>query len=272
MNLAQMLPGINLPEKLKGFRPLGVTADSRDVRPGWLFLACPGEKADGRDYIEQAQNAGAGAILAESKGCDTLPEPAIAVSDLHRRWGGIAGHVYPKAPAHVFAVTGTDGKTTTAWLTAQLLADKGCLNIGTIGAGLWKSQVSSPGDLTPLRNTTPDILKTRRLLHEASDEASCAVVEASSAGLHQGRLSGLTLAGAAFTTLGHDHLQEHDGSQLVYFRAKQKLFTEYVPRTACISADYRALRALATRLRSRFPEVCNSDFWLAPTESGQIAQ
>ena len=214
----------------------GLTCDSRKVRPGFLFAALTGSTADGRAFIAQALQAGATAILAPTG--TQLPEGskawAIEDDNTRLRFTKMAAAFYQKQPAIMTAVTGTNGKTSTADFTRQIWSGLGykSASIGTLGiiAPHW----DNAGGLT-----TPDPETLHANLAKLSDlgiDHGC--IEASSHGLSQYRLDGVRLKAAAFTNLTRDHLDYH-GSMAQYGQAKQRLFSEVLPAdgVAVINAD-----------------------------------
>ena len=214
----------------------GLTCDSRKVRPGFLFAALPGTTADGRAFIGQALQSGAGAILAPVG--TTLPAAStarlIVDENPRRRLSLMAAAFYGQQPATMVAVTGTNGKTSTADFSRQIWTGMGkkAASIGTLGiiAPGWDNQ----GGLT-----TPDPETLHANLARLAGlgiEYGC--IEASSHGLTQYRLDGVALKAAAFTNLTRDHLDYH-GSMEHYGQAKQRLFSELLPTdgVAVINAD-----------------------------------
>lgn len=207
---------------LNGIRRL--TVDSRRIQPGDGFLAYPGEHADGRRYIGQAIEAGAGAVLWESLGFDwndAWRVPHCPVENLKEHSGEIAARVYGTPSEHLWTIgiTGTNGKTSCAHWLARLLGRTGKKSavLGTLGNGF-------PGELAPALNTTPDAVELQALLADyLSQGAQGAVMEVSSHGLDQGRVNGMRFDVALFTNLSRDHLDYH-GDMASYGAAKAKLF------------------------------------------------
>lgn len=215
----------------------GIALDSRRVGTGDLFLAIPGEVHDGRQFIEQAVASGAAAIAAEPPVAgfvETLPVPLVEVPDLQQESGFIAARFYdhPAAGLHMVGVTGTNGKTTTSRLVAQLLRllGRSCGVIGTLGASL-DEDVAQGG------NTTPDAVSLQQQLARWRDQGVFAVsMEVSSHALVQGRANGIEFETAVFTNLSHDHLDYH-GSMDAYGRAKLALFATPGLKHALINLD-----------------------------------
>ena len=214
----------------------GVTADSRDVRPGYLFVAVPGLTVDGHDYVDAAVAAGATAVLA--KAGHATPRPGVAwveCDDPAAAAGPLAASFYehPSQQLELVGVTGTNGKTTVATLCCDLFTALGyrCGLIGTV-------EVRIAGRSLAATHTTPDAVGLQRLLHRMA-EAGCGYVfmEVSSHALHQHRTAGCTFAGGVFTNVSHDHLDYH-GDMKAYIAAKKLLF-DGLPRAAfaLVNAD-----------------------------------
>lgn len=221
----------------------GMTMDSRQIKPGYLFLAVPGEAHDGRDYIEQSIEKGAVAILTLPK--TTLPEVSEGVAlieDMNprRRFALMASAFYGDQPETIYAVTGTNGKTSVAYFIQQLVSLLGekSASIGTLGVhGVQLDAEKIPsasGGLT----TNDSIVLHQQLSSLKEQEVKVVALEASSHGLDQYRLDGVQLSAAGFTNLTRDHLDYH-GSMDKYFQAKARLFAEILPKghTAVINAD-----------------------------------
>jgi UDP-N-acetylmuramoyl-L-alanyl-D-glutamate--2,6-diaminopimelate ligase len=214
----------------------GITADSRQVRPGWLFAAMPGAKADGARFVPEAIAKGAAAILLK-EGTQVSTPAGIAVltaAEPRHALAMMAARFYPGQPGIIVAVTGTSGKTSVADFARQIFAQLGrtAASLGTIG--LVKPDGSVYGGLT-----TPDPISLHQTLAELTAEGVTHLAfEASSHGLDQHRLDGVRLKAAAFTNLGRDHLDYHPSLE-AYLAAKLRLFTELLPPdgTAVVNAD-----------------------------------
>ncbi|MCC6915999.1 UDP-N-acetylmuramoyl-L-alanyl-D-glutamate--2,6-diaminopimelate ligase [Nitrosomonas sp.] len=199
-------------------------ADSRKLKPGDTFLACVGEHHDARNNIPQAIALGANAILWEKQGFSWKPEwkiPNAGITGLRHKAGEIASAAYghPSRNLWLVGITGTNGKTTCSHWYAQAMAilGKKTAIIGTLGHGF-------PGALHHSEHTTPDAVYLQQLMAEYLDQgASSLVMEASSHGLSQGRLTGSEFAVAVLTNLTRDHLDYH-GSMDAYAAAKARLF------------------------------------------------
>ena len=221
---------------------LGVTADSRRVRPGFLFAALPGSKADGRRFIGDALRAGAAAVLAPDDVGD-LQAPVVHAPDLRRTYALAAAAFYAAQPRTCVAVTGTNGKTSVASFCRQIFE-----RLGHASAAMGTLGVQAGGeDLTPPGLTTPDAADIARLLADlAGRGVTHLALEASSHGIDQRRLDGVVLEAAAFTNLTRDHLDYH-GDMDAYRSAKLRLFSAVLPAggLAVLNADGEAFQAFA---------------------------
>lgn len=231
----------------------GLTADSREVRPGDLFAALPGIKVDGRTFIPEALKRGASAVLAQpGTGIGDAPATLVTDENPRRRFAQVAARFFGSQPEIMAAVTGTNGKTSVASFTRQIWAAQGrkAASLGTLG-------LVSPHRTVSGSLTTPDPVGLQRSLAELKVAGiTHAVVEASSHGLDQCRLDGVMLAAAAFTNLTRDHLDYH-GDMGAYWRAKRRLFAELLPRrrAAVINADTPEAAELVELCTSRGQRV-----------------
>lgn len=202
----------------------GLTADSRDVRKGFLFAALPGTRFDGRDFIDQAVLNGATHILAP-KGTPLRDDVTMMESDNPRHeFALMAAEFYSAQPDNIVAVTGTNGKTSVADFTRQIfeMAHLKSASLGTLG--LVSQTVKGENKMT-----TPDPVKLHALLADLKAAGvDYLAMEASSHGLHQSRLDGVKPKVVAFTNLSQDHLDYHE-TMGEYFAAKQKLFDVIMP-------------------------------------------
>ncbi len=218
-----MALGLNVPDGLPGAFT-GVTADSRAVRPGMLYAALPGTRVDGRSFIDDAVARGAAAILAPSGTAWSGPVPLIEAPEPRQALARLAALHAGAQPGTVIAVTGTNGKTSTAEFLRQLLtlAGQRAASLGTLG-------VIAPGEDSGPGLTTPDPVTLAQMLARlARNGVTAAAMEASSHGLDQFRLDGVRLAAAGFTNLTRDHLDYH-GTLEAYRTAKLRLFRELLP-------------------------------------------
>jgi len=241
---------------LKDLDITGLTADSRAVQPGYLFAALTGSKMDGRSYIGEAVKRGASAVLAPP-GTELGAERADAKGNLvrlitdsnpRRRFALMAARFFAAQPDTVAAVTGTNGKTSTAHFTRQLWTHLGqkAGYLGTLGA--FGPGVNIEGSLT-----TPDPVRLHGLLAElAKHGATHLAMEASSHGLHQFRMDGVKIAIGGFTTFTRDHLDYH-GSMAAYLAAKLRLFSDVMiaDGIAVLNADTPEFQAFESACRLR---------------------
>ena len=200
----------------------GLAADSREVRPGYLFAALAGSRADGGAFIDDAIRHGAVAVLARP-GIELEGRPVHLLTDINprRRFALMAARFFGRQPEVAVAVTGTNGKSSVASFTRQIWRRLGhnAASVGTLG-------VHGPDIDEPTSLTTPDPVTLYRTLTDlAGRGVDHVAVEASSHGLDQYRLDGLRLSAAAFTNLTRDHLDYH-ASVEDYLYAKLRLFGE----------------------------------------------
>ncbi|MCA1439585.1 UDP-N-acetylmuramoyl-L-alanyl-D-glutamate--2,6-diaminopimelate ligase [Ensifer sp. IC4062] len=205
----------------------GITADSRQVKPGDLFVAVAGTKANGAAYIADALSRGAAAVITEAGAVVEAGVPVFGLSEPRRFLAKAAAAFYGRQPETMVAVTGTAGKTSVASFTRQIWAHSGhvAAMIGTTG-------VVAPGRNDYGSLTTPEPVSLHKLLKELADAGvTHAAMEASSHGLDQSRLDGVRLAAAAFTNLGRDHMDYHPTVEH-YMASKMRLFSDLLPKGA----------------------------------------
>ncbi len=252
-------------------RVSGLAVDSRKIKSGDCFIAYPGHFSDGRRFIAAAIEKGASAVLAEADGLQwsgSASVPVIAVRGLQQQLGAIAASFYGNPSQHVrlVAITGTNGKTTVSQLMAHALQQLDIVSgvLGTLGNGL-------VGQLAPTQNTTPDIIEINRLLHEMREQkAQVVAMEASSHGLVQGRLDGLTLRTGIITNLSRDHLDYH-GSMEAYRDAKALLAKNLSLQFLILNADDAQVMSMAAHAHPAaqiitFSLQADSDASVAPVE------
>jgi len=220
----------------------GVTADSRKVKPGYLFAALPGAKADGREYAAAAVSAGAAAVLSETP--VAADAPVVLVADARRSYALAAARFWGAQPATCVAVTGTNGKTSVATFCRQMFERLGrsSASMGTLGVRAGEDQITPPGGLT-----TPDAGDVAALLADlAALGVTHLALEAASHGIDQRRLDGVMLSASGFLNLTQDHLDYH-GTMEAYRAAKLRLFEVLTPRgrTAVLNADSDAYPVFA---------------------------
>lgn len=238
MNFQQLLDGAEILSQSGNAAIAGVEYDSRRVRPGTAFVAMKGETSDGNRFIDQAIAAGAVAVVTDSAA--ETPRPAVAwaqVAHGRRALARLSANFY-KRPAErmlITGITGTNGKSTTAFLIESILhaAGRKTALVGTIEYHL-------AGKILPAPHTTPEALELNRLLSEGLGiGVTEAVMEVSSHALEQERVFGIPFDVAVFTNLTRDHLDYH-GTMENYFRAKQLLFEGCgtdPPRAAVLNTD-----------------------------------
>lgn len=249
-----------------------LSQDSRAIQPGDVFLACAGQRSDGRLHIRQAIEQGAVAVIYEADAGETIDAdavhtlladkqvPGLAVSGLKAALGSLASAWYghPSQEMAVIAVTGTNGKTScTQWL-ATALTNGGirCGVIGTLGTRM------SGGVHLATGLTTPDAVLLHRTLADMQAQGAAAVaIEASSIGIVEGRMDGLKLRAAAFTNLSRDHLDYH-GDMDAYAAAKRRLFVWPGIDTVVINQDDAVGEQILRGLQDTDPNVVAVGFSL----------
>jgi UDP-N-acetylmuramoyl-L-alanyl-D-glutamate--2,6-diaminopimelate ligase len=252
-------PGRNLRELLAGLHVADVpdreiadlTLDSRHVIAGGAFVALPGLRSHGVSFVSQAVAAGAGVILWQpTSGVSAPSVPAhvdvIAVPELKARLGVIADRFFdaPSQSVAVTGITGTNGKTTTAYVLAAALTQLGKTSAyaGTLGYG-------PVGAVKAGTHTTPDCITVHRQLADLRDDGITHLgMEVSSHALDQGRIDGVRIDTAVFTNLTHDHLDYH-GTFEAYGAAKARLFAWPDLKHAVINVDDAFGRQLAVNYR-----------------------
>ncbi|RJL18316.1 UDP-N-acetylmuramoyl-L-alanyl-D-glutamate--2,6-diaminopimelate ligase [Paracoccus siganidrum] len=232
----------------------GLSLDSRTVKPGHLFAALPGSALHGAEFIPYALRMDAAAVLTDRAGAEMAAEALsgwegalIVAEDPRAALAGAAALWFEAQPAHVVAVTGTSGKTSVASFTRQIWQALGhkAISLGTMGV---------EGDFhARLAHTTPDPLTLHRILAEAAGaDVTHAAMEASSHGLDQRRLDGVSVEAAAFTNFSQDHLDYHAGFD-EYFAAKALLFNHILDEgaAAVVNVDSERGRQMADIARDR---------------------
>ena len=205
----------------------GFAIDHRKITPGTVFGAFQGAAFNGEDFIDDAIAAGAVAVVARP---EAVVRGAVHIAEANPRqaFARIAAKFFRPFPDHVAAVTGTNGKTSTAELTRQLwrMAGHNAASIGTLG-------ITTASDQAKTGLTTPEIVTfLANMSGLAREGVSHAIFEASSHGLSQYRSEGVPVSVAAFTNLSRDHLDYH-GTMEAYFEAKMRLFDEVVDESGC---------------------------------------
>ena len=247
MAVRKSIPGYSIKKLLDGFVDCsllpeilvsGLSADSRRIKPGYLFFVQTISGKSNTEFINDAVRNGAVAVIADHSAVpETLlcPIPVIRVNELGKKTGEIASRFYgyPTDDMYVIGITGTNGKSTVSHLLAHVLTDteRGrCGLIGTLGHGQFEQ-------LTACANTTPEPITLQSLLAEMqSNKTRNVVIEVSSHGLDQYRVSGVRFDMAVFTNLSRDHLDYH-GTFENYSDTKLRLFTEFPIRHAVVNLD-----------------------------------
>ena len=253
--LSKLLAPVN-PGAGRDLEIAGICYDSRTVKPGDLFFALPGSHASGAAFARQAESGGAVAIVSEAPipgvgiPVVTVPSAREALALASRTF-----HGNPSSSLAVAGVTGTNGKTTTAWMIRHLCdaVGRACGLVGTVEYVL-------PGRIEPATRTTPESADLQGLLAEMRDGGfRAAAIEVSSHALVQHRTTGVDFDAAVFTNLTQDHLDYH-GTMEEYFEAKALLFDRLAGQTekkgrAVINSDDRFGRRLLDRMGSSRPVI-----------------
>jgi UDP-N-acetylmuramoyl-L-alanyl-D-glutamate--2,6-diaminopimelate ligase len=241
----------------------GIASDSRLLQDGFLFLAVQGMSSHGLDYLEQAKQAGVCAIAWDTaSGVEPgdIGVRTIAIDDLAGKLGEIANRYYgrPSEQLNIIGVTGTNGKTTVAWMVAQareLLGER-CAYLGTLGYGI-DSVEGAEG------MTTPAAIELHGHLADfVAAGATSAAIEVSSHGLSQGRVDGVRFDTAMFTNLSRDHLDYH-ADMVDYFDSKARLFLQCDPKDRIVNIDSEYGAQLAA--------LCGQDVVTVSTKSNRVA-
>ena len=250
MTLGELMgPEAKLPRPWRQIPIEGLTADSRAVKPGYLFAALPGSRTDGSRYIAEALQRGAAAILVPQGAAQARNgTPIVEDADPRRRLALIAARFFGAQTEVAVAVTGTNGKTSVASFVRQLWEQQGyrAASLGTVG-------VVGPSGTQSLAHTTPDPIELHRILADlAKSGVTHLALEASSHGLEQRRVDGVRLAAGAFTNISRDHLDYHPSFE-AYFNEKLRLFSELLPpgAGAVVDVDTEAGEQVAALAKSR---------------------
>jgi len=226
----------------------GLANDSRRVKPGDLFFAVAGFAVDGRKFVPEAVSMGAVAVVSETPIEGLTGIPQVICRDIRRTMSLVAARFYddPSKNIPVIGVTGTNGKTTTTYMLAHIMASRGKKwgRFGTIEYDTGKRIVAA-------LNTTPDSLELQAMLAEVKRNGlgGC-VMEVSSHGLDLGRVDNIEFSGAIYTNLTQDHLDYHKDMES-YFKAKRILFDKLLKRDGF--AVLNALDPYSRRLQDAFP-------------------
>lgn len=277
MSAATMIAVPKILEWLRANAPdAALVSDSRAIRSGDVFVAYPGDETDGRAYISDAIARGARAVLHQASGSADDVQwdvPHYAVENLKAHAGEIAAAWYghPDRAMLTVAVTGTNGKTSCSQWLGNALSRLGrpTAVIGTLGIGIFRDGRAGKFDATGY--TTPDaVLLQRELANLHRNGAVALAIEASSIGLHQGRMSGMHIDTALFTNFTRDHLDYH-GDMAAYEEAKAMLFDWPGLRHAIINLDDPMGLRLVQRLQERASSVAITGYSLAGRSVDGIA-
>lgn len=229
MELRKLLEGVEIKritgETLKEIT--GISYHSKQVEKGFLFAAIRGMEADGHQFIEEAIERGAEAVVLE-KERNVSNRTAILVPNSRKTLSSISSNFYgnPTSRINLIGITGTNGKTTTTYLLESIFKKAGYA-VGVIGTVNYRFG----GKTTPAPNTTPESLDLQKILREmASEGASHVIMEVSSHGLDLDRVFGCQFDGAIFTNFTSDHLDYHKTLEH-YFRSKKKLFSDLLVKS-----------------------------------------
>lgn len=284
MLLTDLLKGLSVsfPQEFKPLDIKGITSDSRKCKEGFLFAALPGAKADGLSFINDAIKNGAIAIITINHQLSTINQDKVCfihVEDPRHALGIIAANFYARKPENIVAVTGTNGKTSVVHFCRQIwnIAGLKSASIGTLGIIRDDADYEKSGMGDNL--TTPEVV----FLHEnvaklADEKLANLAMEASSHGLDQWRLAGITASSVGFTNITRDHLDYH-GTFENYFAAKKRAFTDLLDKngTAVINADIEEYSEIADFCRKNKRKFISFGekgedlklLELTPTASGQ---
>ena len=259
MNLNDLLNSYLTDDKFNDINISGLSLDSRKIENKYLFIAIKGETVNGIEYINNAIEKGAAAVLWEAdenveaikinwrKTASDTDVPIIAIENLSQFVGDIANSFYgnPSNEISVCGITGTNGKTSCADFIAQVMSvDASCGMMGTLGSGLYPNLIETG-------YTTPDVIICNQWLAELQfNKAKFAVMEVSSHALTQGRVNGIQFNTAVFTNLSRDHLDYH-GDMQSYAQAKSELFKLDGLKNAIINTDDEAGRSIAENLDAK---------------------
>ena len=236
---SQLAKGVQSSASDESVEVTGISMDSRGVRPQDLYVALPGAKVHGAQFAEAALNLGASAILTDAAGVQLLgeaPVPVLVTENLREYVGPLAALIYGSAsfPAtHRYAVTGTNGKTTSTYMLESVFRTGLGVKTGLIGT----IQILIDGVSVPSKMTTPESPHVHSLLTiMGQHQVRCAAMEVSSHAIDYHRVDGVKYAVAGFTNLTQDHLDLH-GTMEHYFDSKAQLFTPERAELAVITAD-----------------------------------
>ena len=224
----------NIEDHFKEIEINGISNNSKNIKKNFIFFAFTGNKTNGNLYINEARKNGATIIISqEEKGKDVIK---LTNNDYFKIYSHLCSSYYNKKPKNIIAVTGTNGKTSVTDFCRQIWSFYGLksASIGTLGIRDTSEQYYHK---TRNNLTTLDSSELNKQLSKLYDkQISYVALEASSHGINQNRLDGISFNGAVFTNLSHDHLDYHKNMEN-YFSAKMKLFTEHLKDGTCVSIN-----------------------------------
>lgn len=247
-----------------------VTADSRQVRVGTLFVALPGVAVDGHDFVEDAISCGTQVVVGLAgrlkKNATDNPEVIfIEVADTYKAYADISANYFgnPADDLVLAAVTGTNGKTTVTYIVEDILKEAG-VSVGVVGT-VNNRYTTRDGKTTflPTRFTTPEAFSLQQVLKEMGDhDIEIVIMEVSSHALAQSRIGSLSFKAAAFTNLSRDHLDYHQGMD-DYFQAKMRLFGDHLQKGGtAVLPEMSAENEVGNRIEQIYSYCTSSDIAL----------
>lgn len=243
MKLSQLLQNTSLSFENSDLEISGITSDSREVKAGFLFAVLDNGVTNGAQYIPQAVQAGASVILAPKNEQATAENVLFLHSENpNKDFGIMLKNFYQTQPQNIAAITGTNGKTSIADFVRQMIFTLGdnAASMGTLGL------IKNDQAPLPFNNTTPGAMTIHKTLHDLKQDGfEYLIMETSSHGICQYRVSGVDFKVAGFTNLTQDHLDFHKTMQN-YYEAKKLLFTDIMPKggTAVLNADIQVFEDL----------------------------
>ena len=216
---------------------LGITANSKKVHQGYIFVAIKGINFDGNRFINEAISNGAVCIISDTKKNKNIIE--VKEGSCRRIYSLLASAFYKNQPKQIIGVTGTNGKTSVVEFCRQIWNQAGwkAASMGTLGTKLSENQIlkSNHPSISNLTTFEPSNLY-KELNNISAQEISHLAIEASSHGIDQSRLDGINFSGAVFTNLSHDHLDYHKTMQK-YYEVKKRLFIEILNKNSAVAIN-----------------------------------
>ena len=223
----------NLPKKFRNLQIKGLALNSREVKTGFIFFAVNGTSSNGERYINQAIKKGAKVIICSNK-CKLRNSKAtiFKVRNLRKLLGEMTSKFYKKKPKNIFAITGTNGKTSVANFFYQILSSNNIpvASIGTLG-------IKYKDKIFQTKLTSPDIITLHKYLQKIKErKIDNVIIEASSHGLDQNRLNNINFKAGVFTNFSQDHLDYHK-TMKKYLNSKLILFSKLLPKKSYVISD-----------------------------------